>query len=123
MPATHLNSARHGGSPRHPRSALISTANICCAMTVTETLLVFAGVPAAVIAFVALCVYGPARSRRAPRYRPGMPLEFSPVWFLAPSDSDGSGRAVRVNETEPRLALTASRVPTEDFVGGARASW
>ncbi len=92
-------------------------------MTVTETLLVFAGVPAAVIAFVALCVYGPARSRRAPRYRPGLPLEFSPVWFLAPSPSGDPGQAVGASEIEPRLALTASKVPTEDFVGGACASW
>ncbi len=51
-------------------------------MTVYETALIFAGIPAAVVAVVTGAVYG-VSARRAKRYRPGRPFEFVPVWFVA----------------------------------------
>ena len=51
-------------------------------MSVLETVLVFVGIPLAIATLLALAVYG-AGSRRTPRYRPGQPFEFTPVWFLS----------------------------------------
>ncbi|HET8658369.1 MAG TPA: hypothetical protein VFM55_05145 [Micromonosporaceae bacterium] len=51
-------------------------------------MLIFVGVPAAVVAVVAGLVYG--GSRRGRRYRPGRPFEFTPVWFLS-SQAQPSG--------------------------------
>jgi hypothetical protein len=90
-------------------------------MTITETLSVFAGIPLGVILLVALLVYAPSRSRRAPRYRPGLPFSFSSVWYLAPHDS------INPRHHSDRRALTsgsaASTQKPKQNVGGARASW
>ena len=51
-------------------------------MSIIETTLIFAGIPAAVILLVSAAVYS-GGSRRSKRYRPGRPFEFTPVWFLA----------------------------------------
>lgn len=55
-------------------------------MTVTETILVFVGIPLAVILLFALLIYG-ASSRRARRYRPGRSFSFTPVWYVAGRDN------------------------------------
>jgi hypothetical protein len=79
-------------------------------MTITETLLIYAGVPLAAAGVLALLVFG-ASARRAPRYRPGRPFAFSPVWFLAaPTDSAAKKRSMA--EIRP-----ATRK------GGARGTW
>lgn len=57
-------------------------------MTTLETVLVFVGAPLAVVAVVALLVYG-LGARRTPRYRPGRSFEFQPVWFLASAPRAG----------------------------------
>jgi hypothetical protein len=75
-----------------------------------ETVLVFVGIPAVVVAVIAGLVYG-GSARRARRYRPGRPFEFTPVWFLAApgrqhaSAGDG-GSAARAVSGANRLALT-----------------
>lgn len=51
-------------------------------MSIIETALIFAGIPAAVVLLVAGAVYA-GGSRRSKRYRPGRPFEFTPVWFLS----------------------------------------
>ncbi|MBO0868814.1 MAG: hypothetical protein J2P15_09640 [Micromonosporaceae bacterium] len=48
-------------------------------------MLVFAGIPAAVVLLVYALVYGAAGRRSSKRYRPGRPFTFAPVWFLASS--------------------------------------
>ena len=90
-------------------------ATIEFAMTITETLSVFAGGPLGVILLVFLLVYAPSRSRRAPRYRPGLPFDFPAVWYLAPHDS------INPRNYGGRPALPA--VTAAKNVGGARASW
>ncbi|MGH3544699.1 MAG: aa3-type cytochrome oxidase subunit CtaJ [Mycobacteriales bacterium] len=88
-------------------------------MTIAETILVFLGAPAAVIAVVALLVYGPSRARRVPRYRPGIAIALRPVWFLAPRP-DASGPAPREQRVQAVLVPAGSTV---ESTGGARASW
>jgi hypothetical protein len=49
-------------------------------VTVAETLLVYAGIPLAVILVLAVLTLVPGRQKRA-RYRPGQPWEHQPVWY------------------------------------------
>ena len=52
-------------------------------LSIIETLVVFAGIPLAVVAVIFGLVYaGSARSNDR-RYRPGRPFDFQPVWFLS----------------------------------------
>jgi len=44
----------------------------------------------AVVAFVYAAVYA-GSARRARRYRPGRPFEFTPVWFLASPEKAAPG--------------------------------
>jgi hypothetical protein len=96
-------------------------------MTVLETVVIFVGIPAAVIAVIAGLVYG-AGARRSKRYRPGRPFEFTPVWFLAQHDraaAMSSGYAIGGGE---RVALPAAGNPAEESAsahatGGARGTW
>jgi hypothetical protein len=51
-------------------------------LTITETVLVFVGIPAAIIAIIYGLVYaGTASSSK--RYRPGRPFNQATVWFVA----------------------------------------
>ncbi len=54
----------------------------------TQDLLIFVGIPLAVIVIIFALVYA-SGSRGAKRYRPGRPYHFAPVWFLAKPESDG----------------------------------
>ncbi len=81
-------------------------------MTTTETVLIFAGAPLAAASLLALLVFG-AGARRTPRYRPGRPFAFSPVWFLASPTGDSA---------KNRKALTADTRPAARK-GGARGTW
>jgi hypothetical protein len=50
------------------------------AVTVAETLLVYAGVPLAIIAVLALLIFWP-RGRKRSRYKSGQPWNHAPVWY------------------------------------------
>jgi hypothetical protein len=52
-------------------------------LTITETVLVFAGIPAAVIAIIYGLVYATSSASNSKRYRPGRPFNQSTVWFIA----------------------------------------
>jgi hypothetical protein len=56
----------------------------------TETVLVFVGIPALVVALVYVLVYATTSRRVSKRYRPGRPYTFAPVWFLAGVGSSGA---------------------------------
>ena len=80
-------------------------------MTVSETLLVFLGIPVGFMLLVTLLIFvisGP----RSKRYRPDLTFHAAPVWFLAPET------AVKVH----RPALPSSS-NTEHVQGGARDTW
>jgi hypothetical protein len=49
-------------------------------VSVLETVLVFVCIPLGLFALFAIAVFVPG-AVRAPRYRPGQPWEFEPVWF------------------------------------------
>ena len=49
-------------------------------MNVAETLLVFVGVPLAIIVLLALLIFLPG-GRRRPRYKSGQPWEHEPIWY------------------------------------------
>jgi hypothetical protein len=59
-------------------------------LTITETVLVFVGIPAAVIAIIYGLVYG-GSAARSKRYRPGRPFNPTPVWFVANKQTVGTG--------------------------------
>ncbi|MFL6131092.1 MAG: hypothetical protein ACJ73E_18770 [Mycobacteriales bacterium] len=56
-------------------------------MTVWETVLVFAVLPLAGLAVLALLIFAPGASR-TPRYRVGRSWDHEPVWFVARPDVD-----------------------------------
>jgi hypothetical protein len=59
-------------------------------LSILSTVLVFAGIPAAVIVIVsALVVGGSETTRRHRRYRPGRPYDFQPIWLLAAPEHVG----------------------------------
>jgi hypothetical protein len=106
-------------------------------LSIIETLVVFVGIPAAVIAAVTGLIFG-GNTRRARRYRPGRPFEFRPVWFLAAPEQHGPGNGAGPDSRRQvsganRLALTkaetaaAGTVPAPgalpDSTGGASDRW
>jgi hypothetical protein len=106
-------------------------------LSITETVLIFAGIPAAVIALVFAAVYSTTARKADKRYRPGRPYSFAPVWFLAAQDaaSDAAGHdgaaALPAGHAPKALAgpllATASTEPAVPAgireVGGASDSW
>ena len=98
-------------------------------MSIIETLVVFVGIPLAVVAVVYGLVYAGSGRSNDRRYRPGRPFEFAPVWFLS---APGSESAATPNGHAPiegasRMALAKSEgssgEPLGDVTGGASDRW
>jgi hypothetical protein len=51
-------------------------------VSVWQTVLVFVGIPAGIIAILALGVYGKSIVRQPNRYRPGKPWDYPPSWYV-----------------------------------------
>ncbi|WP_104524810.1 aa3-type cytochrome oxidase subunit CtaJ [Blastococcus atacamensis] len=49
-------------------------------MNVAEALLVFAGIPLAIVVVLAVLTLKPGADRR-PRYKPGQAWDYAPIWF------------------------------------------
>ncbi|WP_432050984.1 aa3-type cytochrome oxidase subunit CtaJ [Verrucosispora sp. NA02020] len=77
-------------------------------LSVTDTLLVFVGIPAVVVLVIAGLVYAGSRSGGggAKRYRPGRPFSFTPVWFLGKPEelADSAGTALAAGAQAPALS-------------------
>ncbi|SCG51154.1 aa3-type cytochrome oxidase subunit CtaJ [Micromonospora coxensis] len=77
-------------------------------MSVTETALIFAGIPAAVVLVIAGLVFAGNRGSGggAKRYRPGRPFDFTPVWFLGRPEqlADSAGTALAAGAQAPALS-------------------
>lgn len=92
------------------------------------TVLIFVGIPLAVIAALALLIYG-AGIRRARRYRPGRPFEFAPVWFVSAARPGGAyGDRPVLAPNRPALSPAEKRADTASLrpaakKGGARGTW
>jgi hypothetical protein len=86
-------------------------------LSVTETFLIFVAIPAAGVVLIAALALAAGGARRAPRYRPGRPFAFAPVWFLSsPEQLTGPARAGHADET------TGTRARTGE-TGGASDRW
>ncbi len=100
-------------------------------MSIVETLLIFAGIPAAVVAAVFALVFGASGRRASKRYRPGRPFTFAPVWFIAArgtvEKAAGTGHAVTAGTANPALPSgVAAEEPvsvTHGETGGASDRW
>lgn len=103
-------------------------------MSVLETTLVFVLIPLAVAGVLALLTLGVGGGNRTPRYRPGMPFEFTPVWFLAapPTSLSVNGRQQAPEKAPTRGILQSGGVIDRSETvaiansgpkGGARGTW
>lgn len=73
-----------------------------------QTLLVFVGIPAAIVLAVIIGVYGKSLLRQPNRYRPGRPWNFEPEWFVPHPDA---------------VASQAAKSGATTAVGGASGEW
>jgi hypothetical protein len=85
-------------------------------MTIVQTVLVFIGIPAAIICVIAFGVYGKALLHQPNRYRPGQPWPYQAAWFVPHPDA-----VVRAESERPQLESGTSSVTTA--VGGASGEW
>ena len=104
-------------------------------MNVAETLLVYLGIPLAIVLVMAALIFIPGGKRR-PRYRPGQPWEHGAIWYEphpehAPpaghGDGHGGGHGAAALPSAERTAITAG-TPTLPAraggpLGGARGTW
>jgi hypothetical protein len=98
-------------------------------LSITNTVLVYVVIPAAIITLVVTLVFaGSDRTRRTKRYRPGRPYDFQPIWFLS-SPEQVNGAAVTADDHHRRAIAapiledsTGHRV-LPGPVGGASDSW
>ncbi len=79
-------------------------------MTVVQTLLVFVGIPATIIALVYLGVYGKSMTRQPNRYRPGKPWTYPAGWYVPHPDAVVQSHG-------------AAHSDTTTAVGGASGEW
>jgi hypothetical protein len=102
-------------------------------VNVAETLLVFLGVPLAIVLVMAALIFIPGGKRR-PRYRPGQSWPHEAIWYEphpehAPvaDDGDGHGPAGTALPSAERTAITsgavAAPVRKAGPLGGARGTW
>ena len=114
-------------------------------MSIIETLVVFVGIPLAVVAVVYGLVYAGSGRSNDRRYRPGRPFEYlffldmeghrddAPVWVLSAPDSQGDHKSAAsightaIESGANRMALTKSEAssgePVGDVTGGASDRW
>jgi hypothetical protein len=84
-------------------------------MSVIETVLIFIGIPLAVVALVALAVYGRSAVHQPNRYRPGKAWTYPPAWYMPHPDALEDVVADRV-----AIEGTSEKVVA---VGGASGEW
>jgi hypothetical protein len=94
-------------------------------LSITSTVLLFVILPAAFMSVVAALALAGSAGRRARRYRPGRPYDFTPIWFLASpeqvSSATAGGRA-QAPAIESGVVETGARVPA-GVTGGASDRW
>ncbi|SER67143.1 hypothetical protein SAMN04487818_104558 [Actinokineospora terrae] len=83
------------------------------AVTLVETLLVFAAIPLAIYGAIALLTLR-EKFAKAPRYRPGQEWEHDPVWWTANPAGLGSAH---------HGAAESGATPVHTAKGGARGGW
>jgi hypothetical protein len=94
-------------------------------MSIVETVLVYVGIPLGMFALLAVLTLAPG-AIRAPRYRPGGPWPFEPVWYLPhPQHSQpvSSLQAAGALEAGRRLAVHGTVATPALASGGASGEW
>ncbi|TFV91315.1 hypothetical protein [Blastococcus sp. CT_GayMR16] len=86
-------------------------------MTVAETILVFAGVPLAIIVLLALLIFLPGGRKRV-RYKSGQPWDHAPIWYEPHPDGAAAGHG-----SHAALPAGSSAPVTAGPLGGARGTW
>ncbi|TCC55260.1 hypothetical protein E0H73_35565 [Kribbella pittospori] len=86
-----------------------------------HTVLVFVGIPALVIAVVALLVFAPSIAK-GPRYRPGLSWWAPPVWINGPAPAKPDPAHLPELPGAPGTPATAG-TGVARTTGGASASW
>lgn len=91
-----------------------------------HTVLVFVGIPALVVAVLALLVFAPSIAK-GPRYRPGLSWWAPPVWIggPAPTKPDPASLPELPAGTSAAAGTTSASAGTgiARTTGGASASW
>jgi hypothetical protein len=77
-------------------------------MTIVETVLVFAGIPAGIISVLVFGVYGKTLLHQPNRYRPGKAWTYPPSWYVPHPEA---------------LDRHAARGASVTAVGGASGEW
>jgi hypothetical protein len=85
-------------------------------MSIVETVLVFVGIPGAIVGVIAFAVYGRSMLHQPNRYRPGRPWPYAAAWFVPHPDA-----VVPAEAAHPQLTSGASSVTTA--IGGASGEW
>ncbi|GAA1599609.1 hypothetical protein GCM10009789_62130 [Kribbella sancticallisti] len=85
-----------------------------------HTLLVFVGIPALVVAVLALLVFAPSIAQ-GPRYRPGLSWWAPPVWIGGPTATKPDPANLPELPAGPNSATAGTGVART--TGGASASW
>jgi hypothetical protein len=88
------------------------------AVSVVETILVFAGIPLAIILLFAVLTLLPGRQKKA-RYKPGQQWEYPPVWWEPHPTGGGHGGAHGGAHALPAGSAASAGGP----LGGARGTW
>jgi hypothetical protein len=88
-------------------------------VTVLQTIAIYALIPLAIYAVLTLLTLWP-RLARGPRYRPGQPWNFEPVWWSG--NPRGIGQAPPA-PTRPAVTTGIEPDPAIAAKGGARGSW
>jgi hypothetical protein len=84
-------------------------------MSVIETILVFAGIPLAVVALISFAVYGRSALHQPNRYRPGKPWLYRPTWYVP--------HPAAIDDVVPdRIAITGASGGAS-AAGGASGEW
>lgn len=76
-------------------------------MSAWQTFLVFACIPAGIIALVTVGVYGKSLVRQPNRYRPGRQWNFPPAWYVP----------------HPEALVHPEQTGSTTAVGGASGEW
>jgi hypothetical protein len=98
-------------------------------LSVSDTLLIFVGIPAAVMLVIVGLVFASSRGSGPKRYRPGRPFDFTPVWFLSSPEqlADSAGAALPAGAQAPALTSREGKMTGPllrvGATGGASDRW
>jgi hypothetical protein len=88
------------------------------AVTVVETILVFAAIPLAIVLLLALLIFVPGGRKRV-RYKSGQAWDHAPIWYEPHPDGPAAGHGSRA----ALPAGSSGHATAGGPLGGARGTW